>query len=42
MLYSTNFDDKELKEMDFLQKKFIRGIITYKPKQIDQPRGVCV
>lgn len=42
MLYSTNFDDKELKEMDFLQKKFIRGINTYKPKQIDQPRGVCV
>jgi len=40
MLYSTNFDDKELKEMDFLQKKIIRGINTYKSKQIDQPRGV--
>lgn len=42
MLYSTNFNDKEFKEIDFLQNKFIKNINNYKPKQIDQLRGICI
>lgn len=42
MLYSTKFDEKELKEIEFIQKKFLKNINTYEPKQIEQPRGVCV
>lgn len=42
MLYSTNFEEKELNEVDFLQKKFIKNIKTYEPKQIDQPSGLYI
>ncbi|KAL5236485.1 hypothetical protein ACI65C_003895 [Semiaphis heraclei] len=41
MEYYTNFDEAP-KELDFLQKKFLKTIIDYEPDKIIEPRGINI
>lgn len=40
MFYSTDFDNENLQELDFLQKKFIKNITSYEPDIIISNRGI--
>jgi len=39
MVYYTNFDEAP-KELDFLQKNFLKTIIDYEPDKIIEQRGI--